>query len=287
MHRFPTKWIVIWLAVVAAAAMVAPTQALAATAALWHMDERSGTVMHDAVGNHDGTISHVRLGQPGFINAAFGFVRSDKSQVTVPSASDLNPGSGAFTVSLHVYATATPKDGDYDLVKKGSYGSSGGEYKVEMLQNGKAQCAFKGALRYAAVSGGPGSSEGALVHGAVYQDLVFGDPEGCRERLQQVDRSRLDRKQLAGRHRGCPRLRLHRRPARRGRPDPRDMTTGEAAFPTSAHPFYGIGNARNPCAGRFYGAGRARQCPQASLDGWSSVDGPPTESGGWLESPCG
>jgi hypothetical protein len=64
-HRFPTKWIVIWLAVVAAAAMVAPAQALAATAALWHMDERSGTVMHDAVGNHDGTISHVRLGQAG------------------------------------------------------------------------------------------------------------------------------------------------------------------------------------------------------------------------------
>jgi hypothetical protein len=99
-------------------------------------------------------------GKPGFINAAFGFVRSDKSQVTVPSASDLNPGSGAFTVSLHVYATATPKDGDYDLVKKGSYGSSGGEYKVEMLQSGKAQCAFKGALRYAAVSGGPDLAKG-------------------------------------------------------------------------------------------------------------------------------
>ena len=149
-----TKRIVTAMAVLIVV-MAAPAQALAATAALWHMDERSGTVMHDSVGNHDGTISHVRLGQPGFLNTAFGFVPSDKSQVTVPSASDLNPGSGAFTVSLHVYATATPKAGDYDLVKKGSYDSSGGEYKVELLQNGEAQCAFKGSLRYGAVSGGP------------------------------------------------------------------------------------------------------------------------------------
>ena len=149
-----TKRIVTAMAILIAV-MAAPSQALAATAALWHMDEKSGTVMHDSVGNHDGTISHVRLGQPGFLNTAFGFVPSDKSQVTVPSASDLNPGSGAFAVSLHVYATATPKAGDYDLVKKGSYSSSGGEYKVELLQNGEAQCAFKGSLRYGAVSGGP------------------------------------------------------------------------------------------------------------------------------------
>ena len=142
-----TRRIVTAMAVLIAV-MAAPAQALAATAALWHMDEKSGTVMHDAVGNHDGTISHVRLGQPGFLNTAFGFVPSDKSQVTVPSASDLNPGSGAFAVSLHVYATATPKAGDYDLVKKGSYSSSGGEYKVELLQNGepsahlRARCAM-------------------------------------------------------------------------------------------------------------------------------------------------
>jgi hypothetical protein len=156
---FSVQRMVISVAVVVAV-MAAPAQALAATAALWHMDERSGTVMHDAVGNHDGTISRVRLGEPGFINTAFGFVRSDKSQVTVPSASDINPGSGTFTISLHVYATTTPTTGDYDLVKKGSYGSSGGEYKVEVLKNGKAQCAFKGSSNYAAVSGGPNLANG-------------------------------------------------------------------------------------------------------------------------------
>ena len=62
---------------------------------------------------------------------------------------------------MHVYATATPKAGDYDLVKKGSYSSSGGEYKVELLQNGEAQCAFKGSLRYGAVSGGPDLAVGS------------------------------------------------------------------------------------------------------------------------------
>src|SRR3954470_19054272 len=128
---FPTKRIVM-ITTVVIVAMAAPAQAQSATAALWHMDETSGTIMHDSVGHHDGTISHVRLGQPGYLNTAFGFARSDKSQATVPSASDLNPGSGAFTVSLHVYATTTATDGDYDLVKKGSYSSPGGEYKVEM-----------------------------------------------------------------------------------------------------------------------------------------------------------
>ena len=61
-----TKRIVTAMAVLIVV-MAAPSQALAATAALWHMDEKSGTVMHDSVGNHDGTISHVRLGQPGFL----------------------------------------------------------------------------------------------------------------------------------------------------------------------------------------------------------------------------
>jgi hypothetical protein len=58
--------------------------------ALWHMDETSGSVMHDSVGGHDGTLSNVRLGVPGFTNTAFGFTTSSAS---VPSAAALNPGS--------------------------------------------------------------------------------------------------------------------------------------------------------------------------------------------------
>jgi hypothetical protein len=148
------------MSVACAVAAALPAQALGATAALWHMDETSGTVMHDAVGNHDGTLHHVQMGLPGFLHTAFGFTRSSNSQATVPSASDLNPGSGSFTISLHVYATAAPTKGDYDLVKKGSYGTAGGEYKVELLQNGRASCAFKGSQHYAAVTGGPDLTTG-------------------------------------------------------------------------------------------------------------------------------
>ena len=67
-----------------------------------------------------------------------------ESRCTVPSASDLNP----VRVPSRSRCTSMRRDSegrDYDLVKKGSYDSSGGEYKVEMLQDGRAQCAFKGA----------------------------------------------------------------------------------------------------------------------------------------------
>ena len=53
------------------------------------------------------------------------------------------PGFGRLHGLAHVYRHSEGRD--YDLVKKGSYDSSGGEYKVEMLQDGRAQCAFKGA----------------------------------------------------------------------------------------------------------------------------------------------
>src|SRR3954452_13282703 len=59
--------------------------------ALWHMDETSGTVMHDAVGGHDGTLSGVTVGAPGFAGTAFGF--SGSGFVSVPTAAALNPGA--------------------------------------------------------------------------------------------------------------------------------------------------------------------------------------------------
>ena len=43
---------------------------------LWHMDETSGTVMHDAVGGHDGHPHSVAVGLPGFSGTAFGFTGS-------------------------------------------------------------------------------------------------------------------------------------------------------------------------------------------------------------------
>jgi Concanavalin A-like lectin/glucanases superfamily len=59
-----------------------------------------------------------------------------------------------------VNLSARPKTGDYDVVKKGDYSTVGGEYKVEILQSGQAQCAFKGSQHYAQISGGPNLATG-------------------------------------------------------------------------------------------------------------------------------
>jgi|SRR5947209_7471985 len=122
--------------------------------ALWHMDEQAGTVMHDAVGGHNGTIHNAVLGLAGFRDYAYGF-NGTNAYVSVASSPSLNPGSATFAIVSHVKFSVPPKTGDYDVVKKGDYGTSGGEYKVEILQSGQAQCAFKGSAHYAQISGGP------------------------------------------------------------------------------------------------------------------------------------
>src|SRR5207245_951252 len=52
---------------------VVQTASTTGLAALWHMDETSGTVMYDAVGNHTGTLHSVAVGQSGYLGTAFGF----------------------------------------------------------------------------------------------------------------------------------------------------------------------------------------------------------------------
>src|SRR5204862_73686 len=84
-----------------------------------HMDETSGSVMHDSVAGHDGTLFSVALGQPGFLGAAFGF-NGSSSYVSVPSASDLNPGSSNITITIHLKTTSAPATPDWDLIRKGN-----------------------------------------------------------------------------------------------------------------------------------------------------------------------
>jgi hypothetical protein len=148
MKRFAVVGLlVVW----ASASSVARAQTVVA---LWHMDERAGTVMHDATGSHDGTIHRAVLGVSAFRNDAYGF-NGTSAYVSVPSSPALNPGSATFTIVSHVKLSTRPKAGDFDVVKKGDYATSGGEYKIEILQNGQAQCAFKGSQHYAQISGGP------------------------------------------------------------------------------------------------------------------------------------
>ena len=87
----------------------------AGLAALWHMDETSGTSMNDAVGSHTGTLHSVQVGQPGYLGTAYGFGGS--GYVSVPSAADLNPGSKDITITIHLKTTSAPASPDWDLIR--------------------------------------------------------------------------------------------------------------------------------------------------------------------------
>ncbi|MEA2254615.1 MAG: hypothetical protein QOG35_660, partial [Solirubrobacteraceae bacterium] len=126
--------------------------------ALWHMDETSGTVMNDSARTHNGTLKSVQLGQPGFAGLAYGFTGA--SQVTVPSAADLNPGAATVTVTIHLKATSVPATPDWDLIRKGVFASAGGEFKMEYQPSGQASCGFNGSSGYSELMAGPALNNG-------------------------------------------------------------------------------------------------------------------------------
>jgi hypothetical protein len=124
------------------------------------MDETSGSVMHDATSRgHDGTIFSVQLGVLGFTGTAYGF-NGTSSYVTVPSASDLNPGSSNLTITMHLKTTSRPATPDWDLIRKGLYTTSGGEFKMEYQPTGQASCGFKGSSNYGELITGPAIDDG-------------------------------------------------------------------------------------------------------------------------------
>ena len=127
--------------------------------ALWHMDELSGSVMHDSIADHDGSVHSVALGQPGYLGTAFGF-NGSSSYGSVPSSSDLNPGSSDITVTIHLKTTSAPAAPDWDLIRKGKYTTSGGEFKMEYQPSGQASCGFKGSSSYSELRAGPALDDG-------------------------------------------------------------------------------------------------------------------------------
>jgi hypothetical protein len=136
----------------------------ASPAALWHMDETSGSVMHDSSGHgYNGTLSNVRTGVPGFNGSkAYGF-NGSSSKVVVPDAAGLNPGAKDLVVSVHVAFTAVPAD-DYDLIRKGLQSTAGGDWKIEIVNvNGGAiaRCYLRGSSGSWQKTAGPNLADGA------------------------------------------------------------------------------------------------------------------------------
>ena len=121
------------------------------------MDETSGSVMHDSIAGHDGALHSVALGQSGYLGTAFGF-NGSSSYVSVPSSSDLNPGSSNITITIHLKTTSAPATPDWDLIRKGTSTTSGGEFKMEYQPSGQASCGFKGSSSYSELRPGPRST---------------------------------------------------------------------------------------------------------------------------------
>ena len=144
-----------------AAASAAPAGAAAAvpgTVALWEMDELSGTAMRDSVGSHTGALHSVQLGRPGFAGMAYGLAGS--GFVSVPSTSDLNPGSQDVTLTIHLQTTQAPASPDWDLIRKGLF-TDPGEFKVEYQPSGQASCGFIGSAGSSELMAGPALNDGA------------------------------------------------------------------------------------------------------------------------------
>jgi hypothetical protein len=144
---------------------LAPGSALAASpAAVWHMDETSGSVMHDSSGHgYNGTLSNAQVGVAGFSGSkAYGF-NGTSSKVVVPDVSGLNPGTKDLVVSVHVAFSAVPAD-DYDLILKGLQSTAGGDWKIEIVRvNGAAiaRCYLRGSSGSWQKTTGPNLADGA------------------------------------------------------------------------------------------------------------------------------
>ena len=129
--------------------------------ALWHMDETAGNVMHDSVGAHTGTLQAIQVGLPGSRGTSYRF-NGRNSDVSVPSAADLNPGTANITLTIHFKTTDVPDPApaDADLIRKGTYAAAASEYKAELQHSGRASCGFEGSAGYGELIAGPRLNDG-------------------------------------------------------------------------------------------------------------------------------
>jgi hypothetical protein len=147
------------LTAVLSLALLALTESPAGAAtrvAAWNMDDTGSTMSDATARGHTGTLHHVAAQQPGLSGKAFGF-SGTPSYVTVPASGDFTPGSGTFRIQLSVRFNSRPSASvvDYDLLRMGLSSTSGGDYKIEILQNGRAFCLFRGSSGTVSVTGGP------------------------------------------------------------------------------------------------------------------------------------
>ena len=162
MPRLRTALLVPSAAVLLALA-AGPVLGAGSNAAVWHMDETSGTTMRDASGHaNNGTLKHITLGVPG-INGSKGFgFDGSSSVILVPNSASLNAGTADLVVTVHVAFSAVPAD-DYDLIRKGLSSTKGGDWKIEIVNvggKGIARCYLKGSGGHWQKTTGPNLADG-------------------------------------------------------------------------------------------------------------------------------
>lgn len=135
------------LVLAAAFAAVAPASAASVAVGLWHLDEPAGAVTAaDSSGaGHDGSLrGSVVAGKPGYQGSGYEFTRG---WVDVRSAADLNPGTADFSYSAYVKPAREPAtDETFDVFRKGTAGSTGGEFKLEIASHGRIKCIAQGVV---------------------------------------------------------------------------------------------------------------------------------------------
>jgi hypothetical protein len=139
-------------ATAAAAGMIAvgvasPAQAAPTVQALWNMDSVP-TMVDSAGGDNNGTTSAITM------NGGFYAFDGANSIAQVPHKANLNPGTANIEVEARINAATAPAPGEtYDIVRKGTSGTAGGYYKIEL--RGKTggginvACIFKDGNRIA------------------------------------------------------------------------------------------------------------------------------------------
>ena len=148
-------------------------------------------------------------GQPGVSGKAFLF-SGKPSYVSVPSATDLNPVTSTFTITLHVKFPARPTSavGDFDVLRKGLSSTNSSSYKIEILQSGKAFCDFRGATHEGSLTGTKALAVERVAHDRLHPHAHL-DQLRRRRRDHVEDRDHRDHQQ----HREP----LHRREERQRR----------------------------------------------------------------------
>ena len=126
-------------AVVLNVAFVAP--AAATVVGQWNMDNDFGTTMADTSGTgNNGTTYNV-------VTSGSGYIFDGTSKAVVPNSASLIPGTNDFSYSAQIQTNRVPPLGtDYDIVRKGTGATTGGEFKLEIVLNrgvGKAYCVVR------------------------------------------------------------------------------------------------------------------------------------------------